>query len=103
MATIHLIFFRVIVFSAATRTACLRRAIDRTERAKYAAVARLRFEQLLAVRALVKENAGISRHVFRLLKTAVRTRDSRLVHLSLHVAVHRPTSIENRLTISLIG
>jgi hypothetical protein len=60
--------------STAARSACLRRTRDRAVGAKNTAIADERFVKSGTILALPKKDAGISRHIFRLLKAAGRTR-----------------------------
>lgn len=54
------------------------RAFHRPETAKHAAIARFRFQDLVAIFAFVKELTGICRHRLGFLETAFRAGDARL-------------------------
>lgn len=64
---------RLTTLAAARPLLLNRRAWHRTERTEYAAVARIRSQQRLALAALIVELAGIGRHGFLLGMAAMRT------------------------------
>jgi hypothetical protein len=64
------------------------RTLDRTKRAKHAAVTRVGTQQSLAFTALIEELAGICGHGFLLGKTAVRTGQHGLEDSGAHPVIN---------------